>query len=401
MGHLTDHKERSATAAPETNLSSSYARTVLRTCAYWATRNPIEVIVTIFVIVTLAYFQLLHAVAHSDFFEPLKQDAARLAAASTSSDATAFHASSLQQGGSGNGILDKVSSAAATFIRPAGRGEQWVSFDSSDAEHFSAPSQALNFIVEPIVLADSELTSKPRSVRALKETFLPVVAEKLYDDLSRNSSDLAEPVQVYDADADLTAFGFGRVYSEGQYVSSRKSLLEDAGDPDLLASVLADASKAASSRLRRSPAGAVEAKALDVQAQQLSLVSVISDSDLEKHTPGGRRNTGATEELRSIRWLAYTSRALIVRFWALLQKADSADIFVMLMAYVMMHGTFVNLFLSMRKFGSNFWLGKSICDPVVPFKNCLNLILPCPLPSPPFSQVLAFWPRLSSLSSVL
>jgi hydroxymethylglutaryl-CoA reductase (NADPH) len=357
--------------------------------------------VTIFIIVTLAYFQLLHAVAHSDFFVPLQQDAARLAAASSSSDATAVHASPLQQGGSSNGVLDKAGSAAATLIRLASREGQWTIFDSSDAEHSSAASQALNFIVEPIVLADSERTSKPRSVRALKDTFLPVVAEKLYDDLSRNSSDLAEPVRIYDADADLTAFGFGRVYTEGQYVSSRKSLLEDAGDPDLLASVLADASKAASSRLRRSPAGAVEAKALDLQAQQLSLVSVISDSDLEKHTPGGRRNTGATEELRSIRWLAYTSRALIVRFWALLQKADSADIFVMLMAYVMMHGTFVNLFLSMRKFGSNFWLGEYHCSPVISRKHSLIFIVLSTEPSTSLAQALAFWLRPFSLSSAL
>lgn len=40
------------------------------------------------------------------------------------------------------------------------------------------------------------------------------------------------------------------------------------------------------------------------------------------------------------------------------QKADSADIFVMLSAYILMHGTFVNLFLSMRKFGSKVWLGE-------------------------------------------
>lgn len=32
----------------------------------------------------------------------------------------------------------------------------------------------------------------------------------------------------------------------------------------------------------------------------------------------------------------------------------------MLMAYILMHCTFVNLFLSMRKFGSNFWLGASV-----------------------------------------
>ena len=51
---------------------------------------------------------------------------------------------------------------------------------------------------------------------------------------------------------------------------------------------------------------------------------------------------------------------LFQSFFANSQRADSADIFVMLMAYIGMHGTFVNLFLSMRKFGSNFWLGAAV-----------------------------------------
>jgi hypothetical protein len=41
------------------------------------------------------------------------------------------------------------------------------------------------------------------------------------------------------------------------------------------------------------------------------------------------------------------------------QNADSADIFVVLLGYVLMHGTFVHLFINMRKIGSNFWLRKS------------------------------------------
>ncbi len=63
-----------------------------------------------------------------------------------------------------------------------------------------------------------------------------------------------------------------------------------------------------------------------------------------------------TSERRSIKWAGYAVRALGMRFWALAKNADSADIFVVLLGYVLMHTTFVRLFLNMRKMGSSFWL---------------------------------------------
>lgn len=59
---------------------------------------------------------------------------------------------------------------------------------------------------------------------------------------------------------------------------------------------------------------------------------------------------------RSVKWLAYAVRALGTRFWILTKNADSADIFVVMLGYVLMHLTFVRLFLNMRKMGSSFWL---------------------------------------------
>lgn len=60
------------------------------------------------------------------------------------------------------------------------------------------------------------------------------------------------------------------------------------------------------------------------------------------------------------------------------QKADSADIFVMLSAYILMHGTFVNLFLSMRKFGSKVWLGECLNNgrPTICFRLKLTYLSP-------------------------
>lgn len=76
------------------------------------------------------------------------------------------------------------------------------------------------------------------------------------------------------------------------------------------------------------------------------------------------------------RWIGYAVRALVVRFWDLakvnfpvaatkhrsdsFQKADSLDILLVLLGYILMHITFGRLFLSSRSLGSNFWLMTAI-----------------------------------------
>lgn len=58
-----------------------------------------------------------------------------------------------------------------------------------------------------------------------------------------------------------------------------------------------------------------------------------------------------------------------VRLWAsnawsgfvdLLKNAETLDIFIMALGYIAMHLTFVSLFLSMRRMGSNFWLATTV-----------------------------------------
>ncbi|KAG5920259.1 hypothetical protein E4U42_006259 [Claviceps africana] len=48
-----------------------------------------------------------------------------------------------------------------------------------------------------------------------------------------------------------------------------------------------------------------------------------------------------------------------VEFIDLLKNAEALDIVIMVLGYLSMHLTFVSLFLSMRRMGSNFWLGMS------------------------------------------
>jgi hydroxymethylglutaryl-CoA reductase (NADPH) len=64
--------------------------------------------------------------------------------------------------------------------------------------------------------------------------------------------------------------------------------------------------------------------------------------------------------VRNVRWFAYAARLLVVRFYTLAKNADSADVFVVLLGYILMHASFVQLFINMRKLGSNFWLGECL-----------------------------------------
>ncbi|KLT41583.1 hypothetical protein CC85DRAFT_328952 [Cutaneotrichosporon oleaginosum] len=72
-----------------------------------------------------------------------------------------------------------------------------------------------------------------------------------------------------------------------------------------------------------------------------------------------KRGADAADQItviRNVRWFAYAVRALVLRFYTLAKNADSADVFVVLLGYVLMHASFVKLFMNMRKLGSHFWL---------------------------------------------
>ncbi|KAH6619327.1 3-hydroxy-3-methylglutaryl-CoA reductase [Chaetomium sp. MPI-SDFR-AT-0129] len=58
--------------------------------------------------------------------------------------------------------------------------------------------------------------------------------------------------------------------------------------------------------------------------------------------------------------LARWARNAWVEFIDLLKNAETLDIVIMALGYISMHLTFVSLFLSMRRMGSNFWLAMSV-----------------------------------------
>ncbi|KZF24420.1 hmg-CoA reductase [Xylona heveae TC161] len=93
-----------------------------------------------------------------------------------------------------------------------------------------------------------------------------------------------------------------------------------------------------------------------------------------------REQDPATEEKRWIMRAArgdanapqWTLRRRVSNAWNefvdLLKNADSLDIFIVTLGYILMHLTFVSLFLSMRRMGSNFWLAATVlCSSVFAF----------------------------------
>ncbi|EFX03602.1 hmg-reductase [Grosmannia clavigera kw1407] len=65
---------------------------------------------------------------------------------------------------------------------------------------------------------------------------------------------------------------------------------------------------------------------------------------------------GAQTRSSVVRWLQNGW----VEFLDLLKNAETLDIIIMVLGYMSMHLTFVSLFVSMRRMGSNFWLAASV-----------------------------------------
>ncbi|KAG6888461.1 hypothetical protein C0992_008428 [Termitomyces sp. T32_za158] len=76
----------------------------------------------------------------------------------------------------------------------------------------------------------------------------------------------------------------------------------------------------------------------------------------------------------SPKWIAYACRALVIRFYTLAQMADSLDILLILLGYVLMHVTFYLLISRSRALGSNFSLPIAIVS-----SSILALLLSVPI----------------------
>ncbi|RPB12220.1 hypothetical protein P167DRAFT_169242 [Morchella conica CCBAS932] len=91
-------------------------------------------------------------------------------------------------------------------------------------------------------------------------------------------------------------------------------------------------------------------------------VSELPTADAEKSEEGEKTRRWVMQSARSNASGSWIERAqsTIENFKQLIQNADPLDIAIMFLGYLSMHLTFLSLFLSMRRLGSNFWLAATV-----------------------------------------
>ncbi|WFD34683.1 hydroxymethylglutaryl-CoA reductase (NADPH) [Malassezia cuniculi] len=248
--------------------------------AGFAARHPIEAIVLVFVVTTLAYFQLVHAAAHSLLVSGVSDGSLRVRASDLDWSALQYK---------------NASSTAAhwTSATDDARSFDWVIVMGSadDALHINA----LASDIHKVSLAESEKQGHP---------------------LWQHS-----PIPIATGSDDTLAMA----------VAAYSKSIAQTLQPELVSDVLAKL-------------GIAESHAVDIvqRSDEHVRVQVSHKMHSSEHS------------------LLDTARVLLLRFEHALKSTDRLDFGIVFVAYVLMHGTFISLYLSMRRFRSKFWLGTSV-----------------------------------------
>ncbi|KAI0634834.1 3-hydroxy-3-methylglutaryl-coenzyme A reductase [Trametes polyzona] len=286
-------------------------RALLRPLSTHTVFSPIETIVTVFVLATLAYFHILSGIKHSSFFE-------------------ASHPPSLRP-------------AYARLTN----GE-WVAVTRDDwAEAWKRAGDGVEALeLQQIVfsLDDKARTAAPLDASAVAQHLvseLPSVSGKAYPSICHYAGSNASSVACFTS------------VSEPGTSTSLTLSFQPGTREDWVAA------------LRREKTLYVDGVKYEVDV--------------------GKRQE-SIGEMKSSKWVAYALSALVLRFWELAKKADSLDILVVLTGYILMHVTFLRLFLSSRALGSNFWLSTGIfSSAIISFLFTLPLCRSLDIPLDPIA----------------
>ncbi|KAF8315415.1 hypothetical protein DL93DRAFT_906082 [Clavulina sp. PMI_390] len=285
----------------------------LRTLSTRPARYPIETVVITFVIVTIAYFQCIHAIKHSDFLS--------------------------------GGISNPLHALQPSFARFT--GGRWLSV-SQDTwnEVLAIPPTTKVDLVEILFSLD-----EPRKV---------VSGGKLSASINNPSSFESSTVSTSTA----------RIASAIERVTNH-----------ITTSLTSEGGLSYASVCYKPPSSAECLSWTHQTARAVTLTLAFMPSTREQFLPAVEalrpdpswtagldafptlEIIGKEEsflDMQSGKWVAYAARAFVIRFWQLAKRADTADIFIVMLGYIFMHVTFVNLFLKARMLGSNFWLASTI-----------------------------------------
>jgi hydroxymethylglutaryl-CoA reductase (NADPH) len=259
---------------------------------------PIETIVFFAIVGTLAYFQVLSAIKHSSFFAP-------------SVPSTVRPAHALLRDGEWVGVdedwyLKRVKTADA---RPLELQQLIFSLDSAQSS--------------VTVTADSA----PVDLVSLSQS-IDNITHHIAHELSTPSGETYTSLCYYPVSAESSASCF----TTASLQTSRSKMVTLSFAPG--------ASDAFVDALNHKPTFAADEFGVRYQ--------------IETHV------TETIGEMKGGKWMAYAARALIVRFWELTKKADSLDILLVIVGYILMHASFIRLFFSARALGSNLKLSIAI-----------------------------------------
>ncbi|GAA5974602.1 hypothetical protein JCM21900_005683 [Sporobolomyces salmonicolor] len=271
--------------------SFSSLRPPLIRLAKLGTSFPIEVIVTVFCAATLVYFQLIKVVRNSDF---LLYDDDVLPSANT---------------------LNRHPSIA--FAPSDGL---WSSVSPSDP----APADAVELWLRQVIVEIPKdlATARKSEAKALLDEEVALAFQGIEDCYEVDGNCWKTQTQPT-LNLTVKSFAFSSLVGPTQFLNNFSNL-----------------------SLNTETVALEKARSTQGRRRYTSFFNRGHDDFIVEET---EFNEERKKEMESVQWMIFAAKAFVMRFWGLAKKADSADIFVMLIAYVLMHSTFVSLYLNMRR----------------------------------------------------
>ncbi|KAJ9096335.1 hypothetical protein QFC21_005155 [Naganishia friedmannii] len=385
---------------------------MLRRISRLPSQSPIEAITIFFVLVTLVYFQLLQAVQDSEIFTlpdsgvvtgpprgqtfwiPSSSETAKRATATFKSAFSKKHSPSSATHDFLAGLDIHTPEFISSHLSSLTAGAEsknisgWAAVNGQDYQRYleevGKDSSVVNelvikqFVVDPSQLRDDSNEMQENVVQAANRWEKYVKSELLVD------VGTAQPVSYHDVcfrttekgecfspdmQADLKGQSVVTLFLStsdlAQHYLAKVDNYDEAASPKSQSAIFVEEKSGLSFVPIPSSGSGYDGQFGTPYYSALSILSHPS-SDVFANARGQVPMSAATIRssapmqtrfpARSIKWLAYAVRALGTRFWILAKNADSADIFVVMLGYILMHLTFVRLFLNMRKMGSSFWL---------------------------------------------
>ncbi|KAK4686318.1 hydroxymethylglutaryl-CoA reductase (NADPH), partial [Tremellales sp. Uapishka_1] len=326
-------------------------RSTLISFASLTATSPIEAITLTFIIVTLVYFQLLHAIKGSEFFlvpapspPPKPIHLVRLAHPAQLDESTPYllpspHSAPFVNSFSNSNLWSPLPSQEFKRILEANAFEDGYVFPESEGGNHQGENVKVVLIKQLTVVKEDGEGLDEWENWVLNDVGVDVDGQKYtYKDFGSEVATSLIPHPIHPSQFTLTL-----------YLQPPTPEIPTLSYLHQLGSLPAFVSAASNTTFKVLPTS-TGTWGLMPSFEGAGLFAGIGDPTSE------RDQIELLAGMRNVRWLAYAVRALGMRFWALAKNADSADIFVVLLGYILMHATFVSLFINMRKMGSSFWL---------------------------------------------